>query len=83
MAQPRANTSGSQEDRWLPARLIPTSGIKGVDEQERRATSALLSVIMAVPEFSRSLLRKVDAPAGTIRTYIEPPFETPKGKWRP
>lgn len=83
MAPPPAKSRGSQEDRWLPARLIPTSGIKGVDEQERRATSALLSVMMAVPEFSRSLLRKVDAPAGTIRTYIEPPFETPKGKWRP
>ena len=28
------------EDGWQPARLIPTSGIKGADEQERRATSA-------------------------------------------
>jgi hypothetical protein len=73
----------SLEDRWLPARLIPTSGIKGVEEQERRATSALLSVMMAVPEFSRSLLKKVSAPAGTIRTFIEPPLETPKGKSRP
>jgi hypothetical protein len=71
------------EERWLPARLIPTSGIKGVDEQERRATSAMLSVMMAVPEFSRSLLKKLGAPAGAIKTFIEPPLETPKGKSRP
>lgn len=62
------------EDRWQPARLVPTSGIKGVDEQEKRATSALLSVMMAVPEFSRSLLSKAGAPAGAVRTYIEPEF---------
>lgn len=58
-----------QQDGWRPARLIPTSGIKGVDDQETRATSALLSVMMAVPEFARTLLKKVDAPAGTVRTY--------------
>lgn len=81
--QQTSKGSAPKEDRWLPARLIPTSGIKGVDEQERRATSALLSVMMAVPEFSRSLLRKVGAPAGTLRTFIEPPLETPRGKSRP
>jgi hypothetical protein len=31
------------EDAWQPARLIPTSGITGPDEQETRATSALLA----------------------------------------
>ena len=29
----------AREDSWLPARLIPTSGIKGAEEQEGRATS--------------------------------------------
>src|SRR4051812_3574717 len=29
------------EEIWHEARLIPTSGISGADEQERRATSAL------------------------------------------
>ena len=72
------------EDNWQPARLIPTSGIKGVDEQERRATSALLSVMMAVPEFAKSLLRKTGAPAGTLKSYIETPFDTKDGaKVRP
>ncbi len=74
----------SSEDKWTPARLIPTSGIKGVDEQERRATSALLSVMSAVPEFSRSLLRKTGAPAGQLRSYIETPFASKDGgKIRP
>lgn len=71
------------EDGWQPARLIPTSGIKGVDEQEKRATSALLAVMMAVPEFSRSLLRKLGAPGGTVSTYIEPQFQTDGVKVQP
>ena len=74
----------AREDSWLPARLIPTSGIKGVNEQERRATSALLSVLTAVPEFSRELLKKTGAPAGKLRAYIETPFDTKDGsKVRP
>lgn len=72
------------EERWQPARLIPTSGIKGVDEQEKRATSALLSVMMAVPDFARVLLRKAEAPAGALKTYIEPTFTLDSGtKVRP
>ena len=43
------------EETWHEARLIPTSGINGADEQERRATSALLAVISAVKEFGRAL----------------------------
>lgn len=31
------------EEHWQPARLIPTSGINGQDEAERRATSARIS----------------------------------------
>jgi hypothetical protein len=33
------------EETWQPARLIPVAGIRGQDEQERRATSALLAVL--------------------------------------
>jgi hypothetical protein len=68
------------EDGWQPARLIPTSGIKGVEEQEKRGTSALLSVMVAVPEFSRVLLKKVGAPAGELKTYIEPEFTLESGQ---
>ncbi len=31
------------EDAWHVARLIPTTGIGGQDEQEERATSSLLA----------------------------------------
>jgi hypothetical protein len=79
MANQSISEQQRQQDGWRPARLIPTSGIKGVDDQETRATSALLSVMMSVPEFARALLRKVNAPAGNVRTYIEVPIKTELG----
>jgi hypothetical protein len=36
------------EETWHQARLIPTSGIYGADEQERRAKSAVLAVLSSV-----------------------------------
>ncbi|HMM94033.1 hypothetical protein [Phycicoccus sp.] len=62
------------EQSWHEARLIPTSGISGADEQERRATSALLAVLGAVREFNRALLKPLGAPSGTVECYIEVPF---------
>lgn len=62
------------EENWHVARLIPTSGINGADEQERRATSALLAVLASVREFGRTLTQSVGAPAGVITTFIEVPF---------
>jgi hypothetical protein len=62
------------EESWHAARLIPTSGINGAEEQERRATSALLAVMSAVTEFGRVLTKRFGAPAGTVETYIEVPF---------
>src|SRR5665647_3609258 len=62
------------EESWHEARLIPTSGINGADEQERRATSALLAVMSAVHEFGRVLVRPFGAPAGNLQTYVEVPF---------
>ena len=68
-------------EEWLPARLIPTSGIRGSAEQETRATSALLSVLGAVQEFGRTVLRgRFGAPAGPIEAYIEVPLELPGGE---
>ena len=61
-------------DQWQPARLIPTSGITGPDEAERRATSALLAVMSAVKEFGTGFVRPLGAPAGTLTTFIEVPF---------
>lgn len=63
------------EDSWLSARLIPTSGINGAEEQERRATSALLAVMSSVREFGRAITQPLGAPAGALQTFIEVPFE--------
>jgi len=63
------------EESWHAARLIPTSGINGAEEQERRATSALLAVMSAVREFGASITKAMGAPAGTVETFIEVPFE--------
>ncbi|QWZ09701.1 hypothetical protein KRR39_08155 [Nocardioides panacis] len=62
------------EESWHEARLIPTSGINGAEEQERRATSALLAVVSAVREFGRGFVKPFGAPAGTLECYIEVPF---------
>jgi hypothetical protein len=62
------------EETWHEARLIPTSGISGAEEQERRATSALLAVMGVVKEFSRAILSPLGAISGNVETYIEVPF---------
>jgi hypothetical protein len=66
---------------WHVARLIPTAGIKGQEEQERRATSALLAVMHAVPEFGHALLKELGAPKSTvIDTFAEVRFKDAAGK---
>lgn len=64
----------TEENPWNAARLIPTSGINGAEEQERRATSAMLAVMSSVKEYGRVLTSRMGAPAGAIETYIEVPF---------
>lgn len=59
---------------WHPARIIPTAGIKGTTEQEQRATSALLAVMQAVPEFGQAILSELGAPIGKrtkLETFVE------------
>ena len=67
-------TTTGPEEKWQAARLIPTSGISGQDEAERRATSALLAVMSSVREFGQAIIKPLGAPAGLITTYIEVPF---------
>lgn len=62
------------DEGWQQARLIPTSGISGPEEAERRATSALLAVMGSVREFGVAIVRGLGAPAGQLATYIEVPF---------
>src|SRR6266496_946622 len=71
------------EESWHQARLIPTSGINGADEQERRATSALLAVMSAVREFGRTLTQPLGAPAGLVESFIEVPFQHGDRKVQP
>jgi hypothetical protein len=65
----------AEEKPWNAARLIPTSGINGAEEQERRATSALLAVMNSVREYGRAITMPFGAPAGAMETFIEVPFE--------
>ncbi len=71
------------EEKWHAARLIPTSGIAGAEEQERRATSALLAVLSAVKEFNRAILGPLGAPVGVVETFIEVPFQLGDREVRP
>jgi hypothetical protein len=64
----------AQED-WVPARLLPTAGIRNQNEQEKRAASALLAVMSAVPTFCHGLLSGMRAPKGAISTYTELRFK--------
>jgi hypothetical protein len=64
---------------WRSARLIPVMGIRGQDEQEGRATSTLLAVLRAVPEFGHALLSVAGAPKGKITTFTEVPLKTAAG----
>ena len=68
------------EENWQAARLIPISGIRGGEEQERRGTSALLAVLTAVHEFEREVLRPLGAPAGRVSSFCEVPFELADGR---
>jgi hypothetical protein len=65
---------------WREASLIPTTGIKGGQEQEMRATSATLAVLSAVPEFASAILKPFGAIYGNVETFVEVPFESANGK---
>jgi stress response protein SCP2 len=71
------------ETDWQPARLFPVAGIGGGEEQERRATSALLAVMTTVREFGRALTTRFGAPAGRLETFVEVPFGHDDQAYRP
>jgi hypothetical protein len=74
-------SADSEMETWHPARLIPTAGIRGQEEQEKRATSCLLAVMHAVPEFGHALLKELGAPrAPAIQTFTEIRFKDAAGK---
>ncbi len=65
---------------WEPARLIPVSGIRNAEEQERRATSALLAVLSSVDEFGLAIAKPYGAPKSRLQTFVEVPFELSDGR---
>lgn len=81
MANAGKAAPASESEKWHPARLIPTAGIRGQEEQEKRATSCLLAVMHAVPEFGHALLKELGAPKSpVIETFTEVRFKRPDGK---
>ena len=72
--KPAQKPAAKPEEAWHQARLIPTSGIGGQHEQEQRATSSLLAVMRAVPQFGRAVLAHLGAPVGRIDTFTEVRF---------
>ena len=73
-------TNEADTTSWESARLIPVSGIRNTEEQERRASSALLAVISAVDEFGLAIAKPYGAPKGRLEAYIEVPFELADGR---
>lgn len=69
------NADANSEEKWVPARLLSTAGIRNQMEQERRGASALLAVMSAVPDFTQALLAGMGAPRGTISTFTELRFK--------
>jgi stress response protein SCP2 len=70
----------ADDTAWQPSRLFSISGIGGVDEQEKRATSALLWTMSAVKPLGRALTARATAPAGALETFLEVGF--PLGEHR-
>jgi hypothetical protein len=65
---------------WQAARLLPTVGLRGQEEQEQRATSSLLAVLHAVPDFANALLAELGAPRARPQTYTELQLKDANGK---
>ena len=55
-------------------------GIRGQEEQEKRATTSLLAVMRAVPEFGHALVGPLGASKGRISTYAEIQLKDAAGK---
>ncbi|MEE2059881.1 TerD family protein [Rhodococcus artemisiae] len=65
----------AENDAWQPARLFSVAGVGSGEEQERRATSALVATMQAVRPFARAVCARVGAPAGAFEGYVEVQYE--------
>jgi hypothetical protein len=68
------------ESDWVPARLLSTVGLRNEEERERRATSALLAILTAVPEFGKAFLQEFGAPKGVLATFAEVRLKDSEGR---
>ena len=72
------------EWRDKEVRLFPSVSIRNEREAELRATAALLTVIRAVSEFGRRIVRLSKGPGlGNLSCYTEVPFEFEQKELRP
>jgi stress response protein SCP2 len=78
-----ASIPATEGNDWRAARLFPVAGIGGGEEQERRATSALLAVMSGVREFGRAVTTRCGAPAGQVAAFVEVPFGQDEEAYRP
>ncbi|MCP2320006.1 Stress response protein SCP2 [Nocardia amikacinitolerans] len=62
-------------DTWQPARLFSVVGVGAGEEQERRATSALIGTMQAVRPFARAVCARMGAPVGAFEGYVEVQYE--------
>lgn len=62
------------EPGWQAARMFSVAGVGAAEEQEKRATSALLATMFAVRPFARGIVARLGAPAGTVETFAEVQF---------
>lgn len=65
----------AEHDTWKPARLFSVIGVGTGEEQERRATSALIATMQAVRPFARAVCARMGAPVGVFEGYVEVAYE--------
>ncbi|WP_280443860.1 TerD family protein [Nocardia brasiliensis] len=62
-------------DSWQPAPLFSVVGVGAGEEQERRATSALIATMQAVRPFARAVCARMGAPVGAFEGYVEVQYD--------
>ncbi|MGV9543517.1 TerD family protein [Nocardia beijingensis] len=65
----------AEHEAWQPARLFSVFGVGAGEEQERRATSALIATMQAVRPFARALCARMGAPTGAFEGYVEVQYQ--------
>ncbi|WP_198428082.1 TerD family protein [Nocardia bovistercoris] len=69
----------AEVDSWQPARLFSVFGVGAGEEQEQRATSALIATMQVVRPLARALCARMGAPAGAFEGYVEVRYERGDG----